>query len=96
MEGQKKKEKKEKSVEQLTMEAVEVSLGENHDHDAVSLKRKKLTARSYKALFTKQRKSISEPGRPTSPIKLFSQYNDFADNLDIFLHSFFPNYSSLV
>ncbi|KAE8729489.1 Detected protein of confused Function [Hibiscus syriacus] len=53
-----KKEKKNKCVKQLTMQTVEVKKIEQDVEQAEETQKKRMTARSYKALFTKQPKKV--------------------------------------
>ncbi|MCD7472813.1 hypothetical protein HAX54_014182 [Datura stramonium] len=57
----KKKEKKEKSVKQLIMESESCSTSRENGAASVGLKRKRMDARSYKALFKMQRKRYTAP-----------------------------------
>lgn len=49
-----RREKKEKSVKQLTMETENVNHGEKRDQESFGVKRKKMDARSYKDLFKRK------------------------------------------
>ncbi|KAK8645589.1 hypothetical protein V6N13_119413 [Hibiscus sabdariffa] len=53
-----KKEKKSKCVKQLTMQTVEVNKIEQEDEQAEETQKKRMTARSYRALFSKQPKKV--------------------------------------
>ncbi|KAL4335632.1 hypothetical protein GQ457_07G034500 [Hibiscus cannabinus] len=53
-----KKEKKSKCVKQLTMQTVEVNKIEQDDEQAEETQKKRMTARSYRALFSKQPKKV--------------------------------------
>ncbi|KAM3375753.1 helicase protein MOM1 isoform X3 [Capsicum galapagoense] len=57
----KKKEKREKSVKELIMEAESYSTSRENGAASVGLKRKTMDARTYKALFKKQRKRYIAP-----------------------------------
>ncbi|KAK9022272.1 hypothetical protein V6N11_002552 [Hibiscus sabdariffa] len=58
-----KKEKKRKCVKQLTMQTVEVNKIEQEDEQAEETQKKRITARSYRALFRKQPKKVDGTDR---------------------------------
>lgn len=72
VDARKKKDKKEKSIKQLTMESGKRVSSEKYDQGSSSLKRKRMDARSYKSLFKTQKRRYSISGRWTSNMKPLS------------------------
>ncbi|XP_055829400.1 helicase protein MOM1-like isoform X2 [Solanum dulcamara] len=80
-----KKEKKEKSVKELIMESESYSTSRENGAASVGLKRKRMDARSYKALFKMQRKRYTAPENndklesPKKPSRVDSIASDETD-----------------
>ena len=63
--GTKKKLKKEKSVSQSTLEPEEVVKREKQDKQPVRMDKRKMNARSYRAIFNSQKSKVNVPGNST-------------------------------
>ncbi|KAJ9698071.1 hypothetical protein PVL29_007263 [Vitis rotundifolia] len=75
-----KKQKREKSVKEVTLEARKVSKNEEHDLESVQVKKKRMDARAYRALLRRKVNDADLGGKKRKPDKLFQE--DSSDSSD--------------